>query len=83
MEEHKPSFHRRAICCTIQELLWAQQTLTQLAATIGERMVKEIDREQDTMEEETAIILQMKTIPNIVCWHTENVATGAEAAQTW
>lgn len=38
-----------------------------LTGTAGERMVRDIDSEQETMKEETAIILQMKTIPNMLC----------------
>lgn len=60
MEGHKPSFHRTTICRTMQQLSWAQQAPAQLTATAGERMVREIDREQETTEEEIAIVLQMK-----------------------
>lgn len=69
MEECKPNCHRSSK----QKLQQALQAPTQL--TVGERTAREIDRLQETKEEETPILLQMKTSPNMVCRYSENVAT--------
>lgn len=45
-------------------------------------MVRQIDRLQETMKEETSILLQMKTSPNIAGRYSENVATGADAVKS-
>lgn len=76
MEGYKPSCHRGSK----QELQQALQAPAQL--TVGERTAREMDRLQETMEEETSILLQMKTSPNMVCRHSENVATGADALKS-
>lgn len=45
----------------------AQQAPAQLTATTEKRIVREIDREHETMEEETAATLQIKPIPDTIC----------------
>lgn len=80
MEGCKPSFHSRTTCCTKQELQEALQAPAQ--QTVGGTMVRQIDRLQETMKEETSILLQMKTCPNIAGSYSENVATGADAVKS-
>lgn len=52
MEGHKPKFYREVICSACCHM----QALAQLTATVGEKLVRKIDREQKTMKEVRAII---------------------------